>query len=55
MRRDLVRTQVLPMDATDGVAAHAMGQALGWQKDMGVSSENLFALITVVRAKVAAR
>jgi hypothetical protein len=47
--------EVLALDATDDPSARAMGQALGWQKDMGELSENLFALVTVVRAQVAAR
>jgi hypothetical protein len=47
--------EVLALDAPDDASARAMGQALGWQKDMGALSENLFGLVTVVRAKAKAR
>lgn len=47
--------EVLALDATDDIAARAMGQALGWQNDMGNLSENLFGLFTVVRVRATAR
>ncbi len=43
--------EVLALDASDDTAARAMGQALGWQEQMGDLSQNLFALFTVLRAK----
>jgi hypothetical protein len=41
--------QVLALNASDDAGARAMGQALGWAKDMGDLSQNLFALYTVVQ------
>jgi SAM-dependent methyltransferase len=43
--------EVLALDVNDETAARAMGQALGWQQQMGDLSQNLFALYTVLRAK----
>ncbi len=43
--------EVLALDASDDTAARAMGQALGWDKQMGDLSQNLFALFTVLRSK----
>jgi hypothetical protein len=43
--------EVLAFDAPDDTAARAMGQALGWQVQMGDLQSNLFALVTVLKAR----
>lgn len=41
--------EVLALDETDDDRARAMGQALGWDRQMGDLKENLFALFSVAR------
>jgi hypothetical protein len=50
-REDFERAsfKVLAFDAIDDAGARAMGQALGWAKDMGDLNANLFARFTVVQ------
>jgi SAM-dependent methyltransferase len=47
--------EVLALNANDDELARAMGQALGWQQQMGALAQNLFAQYTLVQRPAASK